>query len=135
MAAEQPVEPQLTEPVTLNDSVHLIPGIGIVRARALEKAGFHKLADVKPLKVENLTAIRGISEIKAQQILDYVATLKSSPARTRRTEAPRTRAPQPSPPPEGPAVLDGLVREAAQELAGVSAELLRSPNSAHFNRK
>lgn len=133
--ADNSEAPQPAKPISITDSVHLIPGIGIVRARALEKAGFATLADLKPRKVEDLTAIRGISEIKAQQILDFVASLKAAPPRTRRTAAPRAPSPQPLPPPDSPAVLDGLIREAAKEISRVSAELLRSPNSAHFNKK
>ena len=129
----EPVQPE--KPVSIGDSVHLIPGIGIVRARALEKAGYTTLAHIKSLKVEDLTAIRGISEIKAQQILEYAAGLKAAPARTRRVSTRRTVAPPPAPSPESPVVLDGLVREAAKEISKVSADLLRSPNSAHLNKK
>src|SRR5438045_3849114 len=107
-------EPTKTEkPISINDSVHLIPGIGVVRARALEKAGYSKLGDIKSLKVEEITAIRGISEIKAQQILDFVASLESEPKRTRRTTARRAPAARPAPSPDSPVVLDGLIREAA----------------------
>src|SRR5258708_2152493 len=137
MAAENTEVSQPTKPVTLSDSVHLIPGIGIVRARALEKAGYSTLEQVKPLKIEDLTAVRGISEVKAQQILEFVGSLKSAPQRTRRTTSRRVpvAAPAPIPPPNNPAVLDGLVREAAKEVSKVAADLLRAPASAHFEKR
>lgn len=135
MAEELQAELQSAQPTTLSDSVHRIPGIGIVRARALEKAGYSTLAQVKTLKVDDLTAIRGISDIKAQQILDFVAGLKTASRRTRRPAPPREPAPAPPQAPEPPVVLEGLVREAAKEISRVSAELLRSPNSAQFNNK
>jgi hypothetical protein len=137
MAADITDESQPAKPVSLSDSVHRIPGIGIVRARALEKAGYSTLAQVKSLKVENLTAIRGISEIKAQQILDYVGSVRPAVQRSRRAPVLRApvSAPAPTPPPSNPAVLDALVREAATEVSTVTANLLRSPASAQFDKR
>ena len=50
-----------------------IPGIGPIRLRALQKAGMTSLRDLKAATVAELTAVRGITEIKAQQIHDYLA--------------------------------------------------------------
>jgi hypothetical protein len=56
-------------------TVDLIPGIGIIRARALKKAGWPTVAALRSASVDDLMAVPGITEIKAAQILEYVHSL------------------------------------------------------------
>jgi hypothetical protein len=60
--------------------VDQIPGIGIIRARALKKAGWPTVASLRSAKVDDLTAVPGITEVKAAQILEYIHGLEEAPA-------------------------------------------------------
>ncbi|CCW36701.1 NAD-dependent DNA ligase [Chthonomonas calidirosea] len=52
--------------------LHRIPGLGPIRVRALQKAGFDSLAALQHSSEESLAAIPGIGPIKARQIKNYV---------------------------------------------------------------
>ena len=60
---------QLATPRTLAD----IPRLGPIRIRALTKAGYDTPSKIKAASVTDLAQINGMSEIKAQQTLDYLA--------------------------------------------------------------
>lgn len=57
---------------TLPRSLHDIPGLGPIRVRALQKAGFHRLLDLRASTPEQLREVRGLSETKIEQILTYL---------------------------------------------------------------
>lgn len=59
----------------VSDMLENIPGIGIIRLRALKKAGWHSISALRKATLEDLLAVPGITPIKAQQILDYVQSL------------------------------------------------------------
>jgi len=73
--AEEPALslPKGTEhPMSEDEPVEAIPGIGLIRARALRKAGWESVTALKTATLSDLRAIPGISEQKARQILNYV---------------------------------------------------------------
>ena len=49
-----------------------IPGIGPIRVRALRKAGFRDLESLQTISVGEIAGIRGLTEIKAQFIVEFV---------------------------------------------------------------
>lgn len=53
-----------------------IPKLGIIRARALAKAGWPDTARLRSATEEQLMAVPGITAIKARQILEYLASSK-----------------------------------------------------------
>jgi endonuclease III len=63
----------------VSDMLENIPGIGIIRLRALKKAGWHSISALRKATLEDLLAVPGITPIKAQQILDYVQSLPEDP--------------------------------------------------------
>jgi hypothetical protein len=69
--ADSPLEPPR--------SVAEIPGIGPIRARALQKAGFANLNTLREATLEQLASIPGITEIKARQIQTYLAQFAALP--------------------------------------------------------
>lgn len=50
-----------------------IPGLGIIRLRALRKAGLETIEDLKSATIEQLTAVPGLTEVKARYIHDYLS--------------------------------------------------------------
>ncbi len=63
-------------------SVADIPGLGPIRIRALQKAGWTNLKKLREAKVEALCAtVPGLTPIKAKYILDYLAQFQSLPAK------------------------------------------------------
>jgi len=62
--------------------LHSIPGLGPIRVRALQKAGFDSLAALQNSPEERLAAIPGIGPIKARQIKNYVVQLPPIPSKT-----------------------------------------------------
>lgn len=104
-----------------------IPGIGVIRARALKKAGWNTIGDLRKLSLEELAAVRGITEVKAGQILEFVRSLEPAPAKVAR---PRTRraAPKPveAPAVEVPAVQTDSVESISVTFleAGAEAEIV-----------
>lgn len=81
--------PSITPPQSLME----IPGMGPIRVRALQKAGWNSLKALSQATVEQLASIRGMTQIKAQQILDYLAQFpnlpdSSAPAKPTEKEEP-----------------------------------------------
>ncbi len=70
----------------VSDMLENIPGIGIIRLRALKKAGWHSISALRKATLEDLLAVPGLTPIKAQQILDYVQSLSA--------DAPTTDTPR-----------------------------------------
>src|SRR5436305_10709684 len=64
-----------------------IPGLGVIRIRSLQKAGWATMDDVRRATVEDLAAVPGISAEKAAAILEFVSARKTPAARP----AARTR--------------------------------------------
>src|SRR2546421_11160720 len=54
-------------------TVDCIPGMGPIRTRALRKAGWETMERLRKATLADLIAVPGITEIKARQILDYLA--------------------------------------------------------------
>ncbi len=117
-----------TEP---RDSIEAIPGIGIIRARTLRKAGFETVEALRGISVEDLTAVPGITEIKARQILDYVGGQRPAPEKVRR-DGHRRVSTQPS-----VTVVDGptapSLTESIREFSSEAASLLSSDRASHFS--
>ena len=59
----------------LDVEVDQIPGIGIIRARALKKAGWPTVGALRRASADDLTQVPGITAVKAAQILDYIQNL------------------------------------------------------------
>lgn len=85
---DRPVEPAPPRvPATALD----IPGLGPIRVRALQKAGLGDLAGLRKATLEQLTAVPGMSEIKARQVTNYLSDFPVEAldaADRRRTAAP-----------------------------------------------
>lgn len=119
--------------------VDTIPGIGVVRVRALRKAGYSTLDALAPLTVDQLATVPGITPIKARQILDYVQS--AQPARGRRLKAvpaaaqavvrsvagPDRGDPKAAETPHAVVMLSALSREAST--------LLKAEQSVTFERR
>jgi hypothetical protein len=78
------------DPVEL--PVDQIPGIGIIRARALKKAGWPTVGSLRDAGLQDLLSVPGLTEIKAAQILQYVQDSHQAPPSSRRRakrDAPR----------------------------------------------
>ncbi len=92
-------------------TVESIPGLGPIRARALKKAGFENLTQLREASIEQMAAVPGITEIKARQLAaffrgetDTRRAGEAAPA-PRRAASPRAKqprqagpAPKPAPP-------------------------------------
>lgn len=75
-----------------------IPGLGPIRVRALQKAGFNTLSSLKTASLETLLAVPGMSEIKARHIQEYLAQFPVLPDRA---PEPKPASPSKSEPEEG----------------------------------
>ena len=65
---EATVETNVTAPQALSD----IPGLGPIRVRALHKAGYETVQSLREATLEQLTEVRGLTEAKARQIIEYL---------------------------------------------------------------
>jgi NAD-dependent DNA ligase len=90
MAEEKRLVNQQMDTNTAAALAETIPGLGIIRARALRKAGWNSIASLKRATLADLASIPGISEMKAQQILDFVRA--SRPAEDAALDADREEA-------------------------------------------
>jgi hypothetical protein len=102
-----------------------IPGLGPIRVRALQKAGYSTLESLREARIEDLMAVRGLTEIKARHILTFLA--EHPEART--PPAPKAKKgagqrPQDAASP-GPDI--SLARIAVRALALLVVVLLRVP--------
>jgi len=107
-------------PSEANDGLELIPGIGVIRVRALRKAGYGTLRSLNGVTAEQLAAVPGISEIKAHQIAAFVAAW----ANAGRAPAPRTASQQPI------QTFDWHI--ALGRLGDAADTALRAPDAARF---
>ncbi|HZP80727.1 MAG TPA: helix-hairpin-helix domain-containing protein [Chthonomonadaceae bacterium] len=78
----------LTPPRTPAD----IPGLGPIRVRALQKAGYDSLQSLRDARLEDLLAVPGMSEIKARHIQAFLAQFPARPAAESRKTAPEKQA-------------------------------------------
>lgn len=91
-----------------------IPGLGPIRVRALQKAGFSTLSALQAASLDALTAVPGMSEIKARHIQDYLAQFPVLPE----------PAPEPAPKPEPEPKKSTLLEESALSLQKAAAHAL-----------
>src|SRR5688572_15191437 len=70
-----PLLPAVTPPRRLLE----IPGLGPIRVRALLKAGFDTPAALRAADLTTLSAVPGLTEIKARQVLDFLAQFPALP--------------------------------------------------------
>lgn len=76
------------------DNLESIPGLGIIRARGLRKAGYADIPALRKASLEELTAVPGITANKAAQILAHLQDIGARQAAARSTNmAPTTRKP------------------------------------------
>src|SRR2546421_4076094 len=73
-------------------TVDCIPGMGPIRTRALRKAGWETMERLRQATLADLIAVPGITEIKARQILDYLAGAEAAngPAARKSSAKPAT---------------------------------------------
>jgi hypothetical protein len=90
MAKKTAPKPTLPTPQRLAD----LPGLGPIRLRALQKAGWESLDGLSKADPEALAKIPGITLIKAQQIVDYLAQFPNLP--TKPVEPPDLPPPAPA---------------------------------------
>src|SRR5438552_3820092 len=74
-------------------SVECIPGMGPIRTRALRKAGWETMERLRKATLADLMAVPGITEIKARQILDYLAGTGAANGPAARKPSGRAAAP------------------------------------------
>jgi hypothetical protein len=127
-AAPPPEPPASAAPLpkTLAD----IPNLGPIRLRALQKAGYHDLRELKTAPLSVLAAVPGMSEIKAKQLTDYLSQfpelpdmpLASAPA-VKRTRPDHSQRPDLQ-----------LTAKAAKILGEMSHVLLRTPATERRSR-
>ncbi len=104
-----------------------LPGVGVIRARALKKAGFGTLEALKAATLEQLQAVPGITPAKAAQIFAYLhAEPDSEPAEEQQVVSrPNAASPAPA---EGvrkpdPRAADG--RDAKPQPSPISEKSVR----------
>jgi hypothetical protein len=56
-------------------SLEQIPKLGPIRARALRKAGWDSIESLSRATVQELAAVRGMTEIKARQLFDFLHSM------------------------------------------------------------
>lgn len=69
-----------------------IPGLGPIRVRALQKAGYDNLQSLRAARLEDLRAVPGMSEIKARHIQAFLAQFPALPAAESRKDGAEKRA-------------------------------------------
>ncbi len=134
---------------TTDISLESVPGVGIVRARSLRKAGFPDLDALRNATVEQIAAIPGISAQKAQQLVDYAKnfahtpptstrapvrrrrTVGAAPTRTRRVVTTPTAKPARTRRATEP---ENEVAALARRVAQSASDLLRSKEASAFRR-
>ena len=92
-----------------------IPGLGPIRVRALQKAGWTNLNALRSAQLESLLAVPGLTEIKARQIQQYLQPF--TPEALAPPPVPEPTAPSLSPDPHG-SVSDPLVGRDSMAGAG-----------------
>ncbi|HLI48253.1 MAG TPA: helix-hairpin-helix domain-containing protein [Chthonomonas sp.] len=115
--------------------LHSIPGLGPIRVRALQKAGFDSLAALQYCSEESLAAIPGIGPIKARQIKNYV---EQFPPTTAKTAEPLVASPSTDLSwlrvvslPRQATPLQRAAREAFREIVAI----LLSPAALNYRRR
>ncbi|HLJ55406.1 MAG TPA: helix-hairpin-helix domain-containing protein [Chthonomonadaceae bacterium] len=68
-----------------------IPGLGPIRIRALEKAGFGSLTALRDAGIEALMAVPGLSEVKARQIQEFLEPYQPDDLQAPPAELPAER--------------------------------------------
>lgn len=111
----------LQPPRTIDD----IPGLGPIRLRALRKAGLGSLVALQKASIEQLQSIRGLTEVKAKYILDYLAQFPN---------LKDIEEPKPNPKPTYSQDYIELRNAAILALSGVNS-LLLSPNAVNFRSR
>jgi NAD-dependent DNA ligase len=92
---ERPGEDDSTPPpLAAPGSPAEIPGLGPIRVRALLKAGFGDVKALREATIEQLTAVPGMSEIKARHIQSYLAQFTAEALSTAANVAMESRQPQ-----------------------------------------
>jgi hypothetical protein len=132
----QPAKGRPTAPPP-DDVLDSIPGIGIIRVRALRKAGFGSISALRRATMPDLLAVPGLTEAKARLILDHVhgvgdpATACGKAGQTAATSPPPDTPPEPISP--APASAGVNARDAAPrsvQPAPVPAAHVRTPSPA-----
>ncbi|MCC6730955.1 MAG: hypothetical protein IT208_16635 [Chthonomonadales bacterium] len=95
--ASRPSRP--SPPTAPDAALEAMPGIGLIRVRALRKAGYASVASLLAATADEIATVPGITLVKARQIAEYVAALPAA---------------EPSTPPECGAVLAHAVQQAAR---------------------
>ncbi len=109
--------------------LHQIPGLGLIRVRALIKAGYTDIASLRSASQKQLEKVRGITPIKAKQILDFLKTFDHSGQIKSEQEEAHSAMEQTAD--AAPAAHEDLT-EGANRLIGVAAMLLSVPYAARF---
>ena len=92
---------QSSKSVESEPGIESIPGLGPIRARSLKKAGFENISQLRSATLEQLSAVPGITEIKANQLQEYLrgekdtvgATPSTSPTAKPKTAKSSTQSP------------------------------------------
>lgn len=119
-------DPQSNQPLS---DLHQIPGLGPIRVRALIKAGYSDIASLRSASQKQLERVRGITPIKAKQILDYLKGFDhTGQAKVEQEAAPPVKEPATVP---APPMHEDLT-DVGNRLIGVAAMLLSVPYAARF---
>lgn len=119
---------------TPGEPVETIPGLGVIRARALRKAGWDNTASLKKATLADLLAVRGLSERKAQQILDYVhrpLAPETEPEKGRQESRVESREKAAS----KPKTERHSLQQAIQAVATAADALLKSEQASGFEKR
>jgi hypothetical protein len=128
------------EAVTPPRSLADIPGLGPIRVRALNKAGWNSVSALRSAKLEALAAVPGMTDIKAQQVYDYLQPFMPEDL-IERIETPATESPAKAPANElsgasrEPAPGAGQVVQRATRALGEVITVLLSPEAPQFRTR
>jgi hypothetical protein len=115
MPANSPKLSPPSQSLSSDAPIEAIPGVGLVRARCLRKAGWANARALRAATVDQLASVPGVSLTKAAQILAFLASDRQA----------EVDAGQPTGSPEGPSPLDRIAHSAARLLTAGSAPALR----------
>jgi nucleotidyltransferase/DNA polymerase involved in DNA repair len=110
LKAEQPDNTLSGKAQSAPATISEIPGLGPIRVRAFAKAGIRSIDTLRAMTLDELTAVPGITRIKAQFIQDYLQAFSHSEleAAAARAEAEKLSAQQSKADSASPADWEGL---------------------------
>jgi hypothetical protein len=107
-----------------DDPVDCVPHLGPIRIRCLQKAGIHSIGDLRKMTADQLQLVRGITPIKAKEIVEMVG-MPDNPTKEEPVTAETEAASDIN--------KDEHIREKTRMLGKLAAELLHGDSASRLN--